>query len=123
MKMTLVSRQKLSIRLIILLSTAIFFLLVGGCASPPATTGPGTPDATQLQHYEMLETAIELQSRGDALAALALLQADVSRWQTNSVVIMKAFVDQAAVTDAVADEDWGRVTTLVDELTSYYRQP
>lgn len=118
-----VNIRKTNIYLTILLNTAIFVLLIGGCASPPATTGPGKPDATQLQHYEMLQSAIEAKSKIDALAALALLQADVSRWQTDSLSIMKAFVDQAALTDKVAEEDWPNANKMFLDLTILYRNP
>ena len=101
----------------------IFTLILEGCATTPATTGPGIPDAMQLQHYEMVKTAIEAKSRTEALAALALLQSDVSRWRTNSLVIMKAFVDIAAITDAVDEEDWVKANKLFEELTATYRNP
>ena len=106
---------------VIFISTTLLALTLSGCASPPATTGPGTPDEMQLQHYEMVKSAIETKSRADALAALALLQADVSRWRTNSAVIMKAFVHQAAITDAVEEEDWAMANKLLKELTASYR--
>lgn len=70
-----------------------------------------------------MKTAIEAKSKDEALAALALLQSDVSRWRINSVVIMKAFVDLAAVTDAVDEEDWGKANKLFEELTTTYRNP
>ena len=102
---------------------ALFTLILEGCATTPATTGPGIPDAMQLQHYEMVETAIEAKSKTEALAAIALLQSDVSRWRTNSVVIMKAFVDIAAITDAVDKEDWVMANKLFEDLTTTYRNP
>ena len=43
---------------------ALFTLILEGCATTPATTGPGIPDAMQLQHYEMVETAIEAMQLG-----------------------------------------------------------
>ncbi len=98
-----------------------FTLTLGGCATTPATTGPGTPDEMQLQHYEMVKSAIEAKSRDEALAALALLQADVSRWRTNSLEIMKAFVDLGEITDAVNKEDWDLAYQLFHELTMSYR--
>lgn len=101
----------------------LFTLILEGCATTPATTGPGIPDAIQLQHYDMVKTAIEAKSKTEALAALALLQSDVSRWRTNSVVIMKAFVDQAAITDAVDKEDWVKANKLFEDLTTTYRNP
>jgi len=117
------NKPKANLCFTILVNTAFLFLFIGGCASPPATTGPGIPDEMQLQHYDMVKSAIEAKSRPDALAALALLQADVSRWRTNSAVIMKAFVDQAAITDAVDEEDWAMANQLFQELTSSYRNP
>jgi len=123
MKMRSFDKPKANVCFIILINTALFFLLIGGCASPPATTGPGTPDEMQLQHYDMVKSAIEAKSRTEALAALALLQADVSRWRTNSAVIMKAFVNQAEITDAVNKEDWDLANQLFQELTTSYRTP
>ena len=123
MKIRSFDKPKANLCIAILLTTAILFLLSGGCASPPATTGPGTADEMQLQHYEMVKSAIEAKSRTEALAALALLQADVSRWRTNSAAIMKAFVDQGEITDAVNKEDWGLANELFLELTMSYRNP
>jgi hypothetical protein len=99
----------------------LLVLILEGCATTPATTGPGIPDAMQLHHYEMVKTAIEAKSRTEALAALALLQSDVSRWRTNSLVIMQAFVDIAAITDKVDEEDWLKANKLFEELTAAYR--
>lgn len=123
MKIRSFDNPKANLCFAILLTTALLFLLSGGCASPPATTGPGTPDEIQLQHYEMVKSAIEAKSRTEALAALALLQADVSRWRTNSAAIMKAFVDQGEITDAVNKEDWDLANQLFLELTMSYRNP
>lgn len=123
MKMRSFDKPKANLCFSILISTALLFLLIGGCASPPATTGPGTPDDMQLQHYDMVKLAIEAKSRTEALAALALLQADVSRWRTNSAVIMMAFVNQAEITDAVNKEDWDLANQLFQELTTSYRTP
>jgi hypothetical protein len=104
-------------------SVALVILGVSGCATTApdkATTGPGTPDATQLQHYEMLKSAIEAKSKNDALAALALLQSDVSRWQTNVLITMNAYVDQAALTDAVDREDWAVANKRFQALAAKY---
>ena len=57
----------------IFLGIALFVIALGGCTSTGTLTGPGTPNETQLQHNEMLKSAIESQSKVDALAALALL--------------------------------------------------
>ena len=108
---------------LILLSSTLLVLALSGCASPPATTGPGTPDEMQLQHYDMVKSAVEAKSRTEALAALALLQADVSRWRTNSLVIMKAFVDLGEITDAVDKEEWDMANQLFRALTMAYRNP
>lgn len=105
------------------LSAALFTLTLGGCAATPPTTGPGTPDEMQLQHYDMVKSAIAAESKPDALAAIALLQSDVSRWRTNSVAIMKAFLDIAAITDAVDEEDWVMANKLFKDLTTTYRTP
>ncbi len=109
----------------IFLGSAFLILTLGGCASTApgkVTTGPGTPDETQMQHYEMLVSAIEAKNRVDALAALALLQADVNRWQTNWLMVANAIADQAALTDAVNREDWALANKMLKELTAKYRR-
>lgn len=108
----------------IFLCVALVSLGMGGCASTApntAITGPGTPDETQMQHYEMLKSAIEVKSKNDALAALALLQSDVSRWHTNVLTVANAMTDMAALTDAVDKEDWPLAHKLFMALTSKYR--
>jgi len=109
--------------LVFLFVYTLIALTLEGCATTPATTGPGTPDMIQSQHYDMVKTAIEAKSKTEALAALALLKSDVSRWRINSAVIMKAFVDLSAITDAVDDEDWVTANNLFKELTTAYRTP
>ncbi len=107
-----------------LFAAALFALALGGCASTApteATTGPGTPDEIQMQHYEMLKLAIERRSKNDALAALALLQSDVSRWRKDVLTVVVAMVDQAALTDAVESEDWALVNKKFRELITKYR--
>jgi len=105
----------------IFLSIALFALALGGCASTPPVTGPGTPDETQLQHYEMLKSAIEVQSKVDALAALALMQADVSRWRVHWSQIAKAMADLATLTDSVNEENWDLANKQFQDLKIYYR--
>lgn len=107
--------------MVLFVVVTIFTLTLGGCVTTPATTGPGAPDEMQLEHYEMVKSAIDSKSRTEALAALALLQADVSRWRTNSLGIMKAFVDLGEITDAVNKEDWDLAYQLFNELTMSYR--
>ena len=51
-----------------------------------------------------VEVPIEAQSKVDALAALALLQADVSRWQVPWPHVAKAWADLATLTDSVNKE-------------------
>jgi hypothetical protein len=107
-----------------LFAAALFALALGGCASTApteATTGPGTPDEIQMQHYEMLKSAIEARSKNDALAALALLHSDVSRWHTDILTVVSAMVDLAAVTDVVESEDWVLAKKKFQELTTEYR--
>ena len=74
-----------------------------------------------MQHYEMLKSAIQAKSKGDALAALAFLQADVFRWHTNVLEVALAMTDLASVTYAVDDEDWDLVNKLFRDLTLEYR--
>jgi hypothetical protein len=68
----------------------------------------------------MLKSAIETKSKNDALAALALLQSDVSRWQTNILITMNAYVDQAALTEAVDREDWDLANKRFQNLAAKY---
>ena len=108
---------------VIFLSTALFVLALGGCASTPPVTGPGSPDETQLQHYEMVVSAIATKSRVDALAALALLQADVYRWRRDTLTEASAMTDLSSLTHAVDREDWALANKKVLELKSKYRRP
>jgi hypothetical protein len=105
----------------VFLSAALLIMALGGCAAP--TTGPGTPDALQQQHYEMLKSAIDAKSKNDALAALKLLETDVHRWQANTAVIAITMHDQNALTDAVNKEDWARANKLLLSLNAKYGHP
>ena len=104
----------------IFLVGAFFSFTMGGCATTTPETGPGTPDQKQLQDCKLLLSAIQAQSRVDALVALALLQADIARWETNTLQLAKGVVDHAAVTNAVDKEDWQLANQLIEELKSYY---
>jgi hypothetical protein len=116
--------ERLSVRVeLILLSTALIILGLVGCTTTPPATGPGTPDATQLQHYEMLKTAIEAKSKEDALAALTLLDGDVHRWEVNWAVIASTMHDQNALTEAVEKEDWPLANQRFQSLKSKYGKP
>ncbi len=108
----------------VFLGAALFILALGGCATTApgkVTTGPGTPDEKQLEHHEMLKSAIEAKSKNDALAALALLQADISRWQVNFALLSMAYLDHAALTDVVNKQDWALAEKLFLDLTKKYR--
>ena len=108
------------------LSAALFTLALGGCtATAPgmATTGPGSPDETQMQHYDMVVSAIGAKSKNDALAALALLQADAYRWQTNTWTLEAAMARLSAVTYAVNREDWPSANKGMQDLRSRYGRP
>jgi len=99
-------------------------LALGGCATTgpgKLPTGPGSPDVVQNQHYEMLKTAIEAKAKNDALAALALLQADISRWQINWLVVASAYMDVASLTDAVNSGDWELANKKFKDLNKKYR--
>ena len=107
-------------------SISLFILAMGGCASTAPgkpTTGPGTPDETQIQHYEMVVSAVAARNRVEALAALALLQADVYRWHEDTLTVANAMTDLAALTDAVDKEDWAAADKWVQDLESKYRRP
>ena len=105
----------------IFLSAALLISGLVGCAAP--TTGPGTPDALQQQHYEMLQSAIEAKSKKDALAAIKLLEADTHRWQENVAVIATAMHDQDSLTDAVNKEDWALANKRFLSLKTKYGHP
>jgi hypothetical protein len=105
----------------IFLSAALLISALVGCASP--TTGPGTPDALQQQHYEMLQSAIEAKSKNDALAAIKLLEADTHRWEANVAVIANVMHDQDSLTDAVKKEDWALANKRFLSLKAKYGHP
>ena len=106
---------------VIFVSTALFILVLGGCASTPPGPGPGTPDEMQMQHYEMLKSAIEAKNRVEALAALALFEADIFRWHTNTLTEAVAITELLALTDAVDKEEWTSANKMLIDLKSKYR--
>ena len=106
---------------VIFLSTALFILTLGGCASTPPGPGPGTPDEMQMQHYEMLKSAIEAKDRIDALAALALFEADIFRWHTNTMTEAVAITELLDLTDAVDKEEWASANKMLIDLKSKHR--
>ena len=114
------AQQLLFIR-VIFFSAALIILALGGCASTPPGPGPGTPDEMQMQHYEMLKSAIEAKDRIDALAALALFEADIFRWHTNTMTEAVAITELLDLTDAVDKEDWPLANKIFMEKTSKYR--
>jgi len=118
-----ISAQSVIFIVTIFLSTAIFVLALGGCASTASGPGPGTPDEMQMQHYEMLELAIEAKKRVEALAALALFEGDIYRWHINSLTMMVAMTELLALTDAVDKKDWAVAKKMLIELKSKYRAP
>jgi hypothetical protein len=105
----------------IFLSSALFILALGGCASTPPGPGPGTPDEIQLQHYEMVKSAIEAKDRVNALAALALFEADIFRWHTNTLTEAVAITELLALTDAVDKEEWASANKMLTDLKEKYR--
>ncbi len=106
---------------VIFVSTALFILALGGCASTPPGPGPGTPDEMQMQHYEMLKSAIEAKNRVEALAALALFEADIFRWHTNTLTEATTITELLALTDAVDKEEWASANKMLIDLKSKYR--
>jgi hypothetical protein len=107
----------------IFFSTLLIVLSMGGCASTinrPAP-GPSTPDQMQLQHYESLVSAIDAKNRVDALAALALFEADIFRWQEDTLTLANAITEILALTDAVDKEEWASAKQMVEDLVSKYR--
>jgi hypothetical protein len=106
---------------VIFVSIALFLLALGGCASTPLGPGPGTPDEMQMQHYEMLKSAIEAKVRVDALAALALFEADIFRWHTNTLTELSVITELLALTDAVDKEEWASANKMLIDLKSKYR--
>ena len=71
----------------------------------------------------MAMSAIAAKSREDALAALALLQADAYRWQTNTWTLEAAMARLSAVTYAVNREDWPLANKGMLDLKSRYGRP
>jgi len=113
-------------KLIVFLSVALFVLALAGCTSTApgtATTGPGSPDEAQTQHYDMAMSGIVAKSKDDALPALALLQADAYRWQTNTWTLEAAMARLSAVTFAVDKGDWPLANKLMLDLKSRYGRP
>ncbi|MBW2198068.1 MAG: hypothetical protein JRF58_09500 [Deltaproteobacteria bacterium] len=105
----------------IFLSTAIFILALGGCASTAPGPGPGTPDELQAQHFNMMVSAIESKDRVHALAALALLEADILRWRVNTLSLEVAVTELLALTEAVDNEDWATAKKMLLDIKSKYR--
>ena len=95
MRKRTVNAQSLLFVVVISLSTAFFILALVGCASTPPGPSPGAPDELQLQHYEMVKSAIEAKDRINALAALALFEADIFRWHTNTLTEAVAITETA----------------------------
>lgn len=118
-----ISRESAFFTLAIFLCTTFAMTTMVGCASTPPETGPGAPDAAQLQHWAMLQSAIDSKSKTDALAALKLLDADVSRWQTHWRVSASAMYDQESIKDAVNKDDWALANTRFLALKSKYGRP
>jgi hypothetical protein len=106
---------------VIFFSTALFIQALGGCASTPPGPGPGTPDEIQIQHYEMVKSAIEAKDRVNALAALALFEADIFRWHTNTLTEAVAITELLALTDAVDKEEWASANKKLTDLKAKYR--
>jgi hypothetical protein len=104
----------------VFLSTVFFILALGGCDHKP-TTGPGSPDETQMQHYNMLVSAIDARSKVDALAALSLLKDDVDRWGSGTLTHEIAKSDLMSLKHAVDTEDWDSANKLLLDLTKKYR--
>ena len=106
---------------VIFVSIALFILALGGCTSTPLGPGPGSPDEIQMQHYEMVKSAIEAKDRVNALAALALFEADIFRWRTNTLTLAVAINELVALTDAVDKEEWASANKMLIDLKSKYR--
>ena len=106
---------------VVMLSMVLAFLPLGSLASGTAAPGPGTPDELQLQHYEQFLNAMDKEDRVSALAALALFEADIFRWHTNTMNQMIALTELIRLTDAVDDEEWQTAKKLVRDLKNKYR--
>ena len=107
----------------VVLAVAPCILAMGGCASTAtgkADPGPGSPDAVQLQHYQMVKAAIEAKSRNDALAAISLFEADMYRWRTNTMSLMSAMAELVPLTEAVDKGDWDLSNKLFAGLKLKY---
>ena len=106
---------------VLFVSTALFILALGGCASTAPGPGPGTPDELQAQHFNMMVSAIESEDRVHALAALALLEADILRWRVNTLSLEVAVTELLALTEAVDNEDWATAKKMLLDIKSKYR--
>lgn len=88
-----------------------------------ATTNPGALDETQLQHYEMLRSAITAESKSDALSTLELMKSDASRWRLNMLTREQVLVDFKHISDAVEKGDWALANQLSLDLHARHGHP
>jgi hypothetical protein len=69
----------------------------------------------------MLKSAIEAKDRVNALAALALFEADMFRWHTNTMTEAVVITELLDLTDAVDKEEWASANKMLIDLKSKYR--
>lgn len=113
-------------RLLVVAVGVALLVAAAGCASTPAgkaVTGPGTPDAAQLAHCDQMVATIEARNRTEALAAIALMEADVYRWHVNALVLVDSLHDLIALTDLVNDEKWDEANQKIGMLKLKYGRP
>jgi hypothetical protein len=91
-------------------------------AAPQPHLGQAPARQTRLlQHYEMVKSAIEAKDRVNALAVLALFEADIFRWHTNTLTEAVAITELLALTDAVDREEWASANKKLTDLKTKYR--
>ena len=64
----------------------------------------------------MVKSAIEAKDRVNALAALALFEADIFRGHTNTLTEAVAIAELLARTDAVDKEEWASANKRLTDL-------
>jgi hypothetical protein len=69
----------------------------------------------------MVKSAIEAKDRINALAALALFEADIFRWNTNTLTVAVTITELLDLTDAVDKEEWASANKMLIDLKSKYR--
>lgn len=122
---TKMNLQSLMVKVSLCLIASFIILALSSCSSTSSSKSStglgGTRDEIDIQHYKVLKAAIEAKSKNDALAVLALMQSDATRWHTDILTVMNALVDNAALTELVESEDWVSANKKFKKLSSKYQ--